>query len=130
MNLLGIGMPELIFVVLLALIILGPKDMQKAGKTIANSLRKIITSPEWRMVKDTSNKISTLPEQWMREANQDLDKLRNDVGGIMPDTNKTLGIKDINNSVPLFKRSKPEEQKTENIIATPHSSPDEESGNA
>jgi Sec-independent protein translocase protein TatA len=36
MEILGIGMSELVFVVIIALIVLGPKDMQKAGKTIEN----------------------------------------------------------------------------------------------
>jgi len=54
MDILGIGIPELFFIVLIALVVLGPKDMQKTGKTIGGFLRKIVTSPEWRTVKDAS----------------------------------------------------------------------------
>ena len=72
MDILGIGIPELAFIILIALVVLGPKDMQKAGKTIAGNMRKIITSPEWRTVKDVSTQVRTLPQEWMREANQEI----------------------------------------------------------
>ncbi|MCF6278660.1 MAG: twin-arginine translocase TatA/TatE family subunit [Anaerolineales bacterium] len=78
MDILGIGMPEFVFIVIIALIVLGPKDMQKAGKTIGTFLRKVVMSPEWRTVKDVSRKVSNLPSQWMREANEDLPKFRDE----------------------------------------------------
>ena len=40
MEILGIGTSELVFIVIIALIVLGPKDMQKAGRTIGKWLRK------------------------------------------------------------------------------------------
>ena len=36
MDILGIGIPELFFIALIELVILGPKDMQKTGKTIGS----------------------------------------------------------------------------------------------
>ena len=44
MEILGIGAPELIFIFLIAIIVLGPKDMQKAGRTIGRWLLKIVSS--------------------------------------------------------------------------------------
>ena len=41
MEILGIGASELIFIILIAIIILGPKDMQKAGRTIGRCLKSI-----------------------------------------------------------------------------------------
>ena len=75
MDILGIGIPELGFIILIALILLGPKDMQKAGKTIGGFMRKIVMSPEWRTVKDVSRKVKTLPNEWMREANEEIQGL-------------------------------------------------------
>lgn len=40
MDILGVGPLELIFILLLALIIMGPKDMVKSGRTIGRFLRK------------------------------------------------------------------------------------------
>ncbi|MBT3189490.1 MAG: hypothetical protein HN736_15470 [Anaerolineae bacterium] len=91
MDILGIGIPELAFIILIALIVLGPKDMQKAGKTIGTSLRKIITSSEWRTVKDISHKVSTLPHQWMRDANEDIQKFRDDIAVENLDAKDTIG---------------------------------------
>lgn len=68
MDILGIGVPELFFILLIALIVLGPNDMQKAGKTVGTWLRKIVMSDEWRGIKDASRKLKTLPTQLMREA--------------------------------------------------------------
>ncbi len=68
MEFLGIGPLELLFVVIIALIILGPKDMVKAGKTIGRTLRKIVTSPNWRAIQQTSRELRQLPNRLMREA--------------------------------------------------------------
>jgi len=40
MEILGVGVPELMFIVLIALILLGPKDMIEAGRTFGKVLRK------------------------------------------------------------------------------------------
>ena len=79
MEILGIGMPELIFVVIIALLILGPKDMQKAGKTIGKFLRDIITSDGWKLFQQTSRDIRTLPNRLIREANDDLEKVNREI---------------------------------------------------
>jgi sec-independent protein translocase protein TatB len=68
MEFLGIGPSELLFIVILALIILGPRDMQKAGRTIGRWLRRIVTSDGWRVFQQTSREIQTLPNRLMREA--------------------------------------------------------------
>ena len=72
MDILGIGIPEVGFIILIALVVLGPKDMQKAGKTITGYMRKIVTSPEWGVIKDTSQQVRTLPKEWMREAEKEM----------------------------------------------------------
>jgi len=77
MEIFGIGMPEIIFIVIVALIIMGPKDMEKAGRTIGAWLRKIITSDGWRMFQQTSKEIRALPTRLMREANPELQQLNN-----------------------------------------------------
>src|SRR5512141_2714482 len=74
MEFLGIGPSELLFIVVIALIVLGPRDMQKAGRTVGKWLRKVVTSDGWKLFQQTSREIQTLPNRLMREAA--LDELR------------------------------------------------------
>lgn len=80
MEILGIGPLELFFILLIALIILGPGDMVKAGRTLGRFLRKIITSPEWRTIQKASRELRYLPNRLMREAS--LEDLSNDLSDI------------------------------------------------
>ena len=80
MDIFGIGPTELAFIVLIALILLGPKDMQKAGRTIGRWLRDTTRSDGWRAFRDTSREIRNLPNRLMREAN--LEDIEKDVGQI------------------------------------------------
>jgi sec-independent protein translocase protein TatB len=77
MEFLGIGPLELLFVVIIALIVLGPKDMVKAGKTIGRTLRRIVTSPNWRAIQQTSRELRQLPNRLIREAG--LEELQKDL---------------------------------------------------
>lgn len=74
MEFLGIGPSELLFIIVIALIVLGPRDMQKAGRGIGKWMRRIVTSDGWRLFQQTSREIQTLPNRLMREAA--LDELR------------------------------------------------------
>jgi sec-independent protein translocase protein TatB len=91
MEILGIGPLELFFILVIALIILGPKDMAKAGKTIGRFLRRIITSPEWKTVQKASREIKYLPNRLMREASlEDLSKDLDDVNQIGRQLNRDV----------------------------------------
>ena len=72
MEILGVGWQELIFIFLIALIVLGPKDMQKAGKTIGRWLNQLVRSEGWKALQQTSRELRKLPTTLMREANVDL----------------------------------------------------------
>ena len=86
MDIFGIGPTELVFIILIALIVLGPKDMQKTGRTIGRWLRDMTTSDGWRAFRDTSREIRNLPNRLMREAN--LEDIEKDVGQIGKDVGK------------------------------------------
>lgn len=72
MDIFGIGTSEILFILIIALIILGPKDMQKAGRTIGKWLRGIVTSDGWKVFQQTSRELRTLPNRLMRDANEEL----------------------------------------------------------
>ena len=67
MEFLGIGPMELVLILIIALIVLGPNDMVKAGRTIGKFLRGLVMSDTWRAM----TKLRTLPNQLMREAGVD-----------------------------------------------------------
>lgn len=71
MDILGIGPLELLFILVIALVVLGPEDMVKAGRTAGKFLRTIITSPTYRTVQQTSRDLRHLPNRLMREAGLD-----------------------------------------------------------
>jgi sec-independent protein translocase protein TatB len=79
MEILGIGASELIFIVIIAIIILGPKDMQKAGKTLGRWLNQLVKSDGWKIFQRTSSEIRNLPRTLMREANIDMQQVEKDL---------------------------------------------------
>lgn len=72
MEILGIGASELIFILLIAIIVLGPKDMQRAGRTIGRWLNQLVHSDSWKVFQKTSAELRNLPRNLMREANMEL----------------------------------------------------------
>jgi sec-independent protein translocase protein TatB len=72
MEILGIGASELIFILLIAIIVLGPKDMQRAGRTIGRWLNQLVHSDGWKVFQKTSAELRNLPRNLMREANMEL----------------------------------------------------------
>ena len=68
MEFLGVGPLELLFILLIALIFLGPNDMVKAGRTLGRTMRKIVMSPTWRNIRQTSDELRQLPTRLMRDA--------------------------------------------------------------
>ena len=71
MDIFGIGTSELIFILLIAIIVLGPKDMQKAGRTVGRWLNQVMRSDGWKAFQRASREIRNLPTNLMREANLD-----------------------------------------------------------
>jgi len=98
MEILGIGLPEITFMVLLALILLGPKDMLKAGQTIGRNLRKFIMSPTWQAMRETGKEIQQIPTKLMREAG--LDELKEMEKEIRTGTQQNLNeIRSVENQI-------------------------------
>src|SRR5512139_1830183 len=80
MEIFGIGPQELFFIVLIAIIVLGPKDMQKAGKTVGRWLNRVMKSDGWRAFQRASREIRNLPTNLMREANlEDLKSMNEEI---------------------------------------------------
>src|SRR5512139_2931354 len=94
MEIFGIGAQELFFIVLIAIIVLGPKDMQKAGKTVGRWLNRFMRSDGWKAFQRASREIRNMPNTWMREANleelKDMEReLRNSIDPRPPVSKQT-----------------------------------------
>ncbi len=64
----GIGIPELLLVFVLALILLGPKDMVATARKIGVWVNRLVRSPLWREIINASQQIRDIPTQIVREA--------------------------------------------------------------
>lgn len=84
MEFLGIGPLELLIVLLLALVLLGPKDMAKAGRSLGKYMRKIVTSPQWKVVTQTSHELRNLPNRLIREAG--LEEMQQEINNLQQTT--------------------------------------------
>ena len=69
MEFLGVGPTEFLFIIIIALIVLGPKDLAKTGRTVGKWLNSMIQSDTWKVVQKTSKELRQLPTQLMREDN-------------------------------------------------------------
>lgn len=102
MDILGIGPLEFVFILLIALIVLGPNDMVKAGRTLGRFLRKLVTSPGWQMVQQTSKDLRYLPNKLMREAGleeiEELKKLKEQLPS-QSEISKGIGLDDLKQEV-------------------------------
>lgn len=85
MEILGIGPLEILFILLISFVVLGPGDMAKTGRTIGRFLRKLVTSQWWSGFRNASREISQLPITLMREASieeatRELNEINNTIG--------------------------------------------------
>jgi sec-independent protein translocase protein TatB len=119
MEFLGIGPLELILILVLALVIFGPKDIEKAGKTIGKSLNKFIRSDTWWTINQTSQELKNLPTRLMRESG--LDEIEKSAREELSQTGNTihqsLSVKTTGDSpTPFIKEASPDsaEMKSEN----------------
>jgi len=78
MEIFGIGPLEFLFIVLLALLILGPKDLVKIGKSLGQGLNKLIKSDAWKTAREASEKVRSLPNELMRQAG--IEELKQSLG--------------------------------------------------
>ena len=78
MTFLGIGPLELVLILVLALVMVGPEGMVTTAYKIGRWLNKVVHSPLWQDMVKTSQEIQNLPRQIMRETGleQDVKEIR------------------------------------------------------
>ncbi|MBN1265386.1 MAG: hypothetical protein JXA25_07830 [Anaerolineales bacterium] len=68
MNILNIGGLELTFIIVLALIIMGPNDIVRSARTAAQWVKKIKSNRYWQEILRTTSEIRDLPNKIMAES--------------------------------------------------------------
>jgi hypothetical protein len=120
MEFLGIGPLELFFIILIALIVLGPKDMVKAGRTVGRFLRTLVTSPTWKTIQQTSRDLRYLPNRLMREAGLE------DLKGSLPEgqtIRKEMGLDQVESDMRQWQKDVGDWTKTQNVVVDTPSLP-------
>ncbi len=77
MNIFGVGPLEVVFVLIIGILVLGPEGMVEAGRKLGKFLRSIIKSSWWQNLRRGITEIQYLPQRLMREAElEELTELR------------------------------------------------------
>jgi sec-independent protein translocase protein TatA len=81
MEFLGIGPEELIFILVILFLILGPKDLVKLGSALGRTLRTIRESGVWKSINDATRQLRELPQTLARQAGvEELKKMGKEIG--------------------------------------------------
>jgi sec-independent protein translocase protein TatB len=76
MEFLGIGPLELLFIILIILLIVGPKDVARVSRTIGHALNRLYRSDNYKLIQKASTELRNLPQELMKEANlEELQKM-------------------------------------------------------
>jgi len=78
MDLLGVGPLELIFIFIIVILVVGPRDIGNTARSIGKFLNRLYKSDEWKSMTQASRTLRTLPQRLAREAElEELDSIRN-----------------------------------------------------
>lgn len=88
MQLFNVGALELIFILLIAFIVLGPKKAVKTAADVGRWIRKLVSSDFWRELTTMSSEIQDLPKRMMDEAG--IQKTIDEIERSTRDVNQTL----------------------------------------
>ncbi len=95
MNIFGIGPLEIIFVLIIGILFLGPEGMIEAGHKLGKFMSSTIRSSWWQNVRRGVNEIQHLPQRLMREA--ELEEL-NEIKKLTKDSLSSIGNRDLINA--------------------------------
>ena len=78
MDVLGVGPLELMFIILIVILVVGPRDIGNTARSIGKFLNRLYKSEEWKSLTQASRTLRTLPQRLAREAElEELESIRN-----------------------------------------------------
>lgn len=92
MQIFNIGPVELILILLIMFILLGPEGMLRTARQIGSWIRALVRSPVWRDIMGYSKEIRELPTKIVRETglDEDLEEIRKTTSGVAKDLETTV----------------------------------------
>lgn len=97
MSFLGVGSLELLFIILIAVVVVGPKDLKKAARTTGRFLRRVRNSEAWKGLMQMLHFARELPGELIREAEleelEDVRRTASDVRSALDGDLKGIGSK-------------------------------------
>ncbi len=94
MEIFNVGIPELLLILTLMLILLGPEGMVSTARGVAKSVRKFLHSPLWADMMKTQREIRDIPTRLVREAGYDefraqYDNVKTEINQVKKETQDT-----------------------------------------
>ena len=86
MQFFNIGFGEIIFILILATIVLGPERIVSYSRWAGKFVRQVIQSPFWKEIRKTQTELRQLPNQLMQESG-----LKEDIEGIKSEFQEISG---------------------------------------
>lgn len=97
MQFFNIGFGEILFILIIAVIVLGPERIVSSARQAGKLIRQVVSSPFWREMMKTQAELRQLPRQLMSESglDKDVEDIRKEMQGlsssIRMDTNQIMG---------------------------------------
>ena len=91
MEFLGISPVELVVILVILFLVLGPQDLVKLGGTLGRTIRNLRESGTWRSIQDARKQLRDLPDQLAKEAGyEDVKKAGSELREEIKDTQAAL----------------------------------------
>lgn len=115
MEFLGISPVELIVILVILFLVLGPQDLVKLGGTLGRTIRNLRESGTWRSIQDARRQLRNLPDQLAKEAGyEDVKTIGKELREDLKETKTALNELDqqivawTRQAEPLSQKKKPE----------------------
>jgi sec-independent protein translocase protein TatB len=117
-DILGVGPLELLFIIIIALVVIGPRDIGNAARSFGRFLNRLYRSEAWQMLSETARNLRHLPSQLAREAA--IEELR-EVQKTVEDVGKDLDqdVKSLKTDLQPWAAQKPDTETTTSESESP-----------
>jgi len=89
MEFLGIGPLELVFILLIILLVVGPKDIQSVARSLGRFLNQLYKSENYRVIQQASQGLRDLPQRLAHEAEQEMGEELRSIGAVRDELKRT-----------------------------------------
>lgn len=117
MNFLNLGIGEILFILVIALIIFGPTNLVKTARDMGAFVRKVAKSPYWQEVWATKRELTELPKLISKEAHLDetINELNKDTKGMKSTISSSVSdfLKEVNQPIEIDSSKKQSDSKKE-----------------